>query len=461
MANHSAPNASIVPLTPGADGPCDTSILAFMLVVTAVVFVFGVPGNCLILRVYWTKARKTSTHVLIMALAWADLSVCLILPIDIAGSALECGGNDELIFWLLVKTFGGIGVAASFGITAVIAADRYDCICRPQRRYCTPRRAKVAVFVVVLISIILYIPKCVNDYIYHRSVLSIELIVPISETFAVLIALVTIVLCYGNVYVAILRHVKVGATPERTSTQDDLVATKIDKDRTIPSTQSALPRKNQLSAINNHMEKRGNGSDSNSKCSKQLPSDIPVRIEANTSIVDNEVSTVINLANTNCTTHHASTSGRDILEVPQNANGNLVNPAKRDSKAGPESVSQAVSEQDCSKGGDRNHHGETNTLRRHAPKRMGGAVLQRKTTKMLFITSVVFLLTWLPDLIDNAIHIAYLAGSNIDPESTFYIMWKWLSFFIFINNAINPLIYGLANKRFRKDCVAVFRKMRR
>ncbi|XP_038068547.1 D(2) dopamine receptor A-like [Patiria miniata] len=459
MAILSALNTSVAPSISGADNSCDTSILAITLFVRAVVFVIGVPGNCLILRVYWTKARKTSTHILIMALASTDLYVCLILSISIVGLALECGGNGE-DFSMLIRTFWYIGIVASFCITAAIAVDRYDCICRPQRRYCTPRRAKVAAFVIVLFSVLFCIPGSIRDYLYPP-MLGIDLLVPIAENIAMLIALVTIGICYGNVYAAVLRHVKVGAIPERTSTQDDQVATKIDKDRTIPPTQSALPKKNHLSAINNHMAKRGNGSDRNSKCSTQPPSDAPVRIEANTSVVDNEVSTVINLADTSSTPHQASTSRLDILEVPQNTNGNLVNPAERDFKVGPQSVSQAVSEQDCSKGGDKNLCGDTNTLRRHAPKRMGGAVLQRKTTKMLFITSVVFLLTWLPDLIDNAIHIAYLAGSNIDPESTFYNIWNWLSFTIFINNAINPLIYGLANKRFRKDCVAVFRKMRR
>ena len=46
------------------------------LVISIIVVMIGVPGNCLILRVYWTKTRKTSTRVLILALAWADFAVC-------------------------------------------------------------------------------------------------------------------------------------------------------------------------------------------------------------------------------------------------------------------------------------------------------------------------------------------------------------------------------------------------
>ncbi|XP_038068568.1 C5a anaphylatoxin chemotactic receptor 1-like [Patiria miniata] len=203
---------------------------------TTAVFVFGVPGNCLILRVYWTKARKTSTHVLIMALAWADLSVCLSMSTMIVKLALECGGNGaNSIFFSLIATFADIGVPASLGITALIAADRYDCICRPQKRYCTPRRAKVAVFVVVLFSVMLGFPGGIREYLYPP-ILSINLLQPIAETIAVLTAFVTIGLCYGKVYAAILKHVKVGGILERTLTQDDQIAIKIDKDRTIPST---------------------------------------------------------------------------------------------------------------------------------------------------------------------------------------------------------------------------------
>ncbi|XP_038068557.1 histamine H1 receptor-like [Patiria miniata] len=438
-------------------------MLAFILLVRTAVFVFGVPGNCLILRVYWTKARKTSTNVLIMALAWADLSVCLSMTVNIVGYALECGGNggDFIIFWLMA-TVVRIGVAASLGITAVIAVDRYDCICRPQRRYCTPRWAKVAVFGVMLFSVIVNIPGGINEYPLYPPTLGIYILEPVSQTTAVLIALVIIVLCYGKVYAAILKHVKVEGIPERTLTQDDQmqVASKIDKDRTMPSTQSTMPRRVQLSAIHSHATKTGNGSERNSKCSAKPTSHGLSRIDAHsTPIVDNEVSTV-NLPNSICTTR-ASTSRPDIPEVPQNANGKLVHPAERDSKVGLKSVSQAVSEQGCSKGGDTNHREATDTGRRHAPKRVVGTVLQRKTTKMLFITTVVFLLTWLPDLISNAMEIAYFAGSDIDPESTFRIILDWLSFTIFINNAINPLIYGLANKRFRKDCKGAFRKIRR
>ncbi|XP_038068543.1 D(2) dopamine receptor B-like [Patiria miniata] len=395
-----------------------------------------------------------------MALAWADLYDCLSMSICTVGLALKCGGNNGLlIFWLLIETFAVIGIAVSLGITAVIAVDRYDCICRPQRRYCTPRRAKGAVFVVVLFSVILCIPQGISNYL-HPPMFGIELLVPIVQTIAVFIALVTVVLCYGKVYARISKHVRVGAIPERTLTQDDQVAIKTDKDRTIPSTRSTLPRKGQLCGIHNHVTKRGNGSEHNSKCLTKQPSDSLARLEANSSTVDNEVSTVINLANTRYTTH-ATTSKRDILEAPPNANGKLVNPAERDSKVGLKSVSQAVSEQGCSKGEDTNHCEATDAGKRHVPKRMGGAVLQRKTTKMLFVTSVVLLLTWIPDLIRNAMEIAYLAGSDIDPVSTFRIILDWLSFTIFINNAINPLIYGLANKRFRKDCKKVFQKMRR
>ncbi|XP_038053920.1 G-protein coupled receptor 84-like [Patiria miniata] len=84
--------------------------------------------------------------------------------------------------------------------------------------------------------------------------------------------------------------------------------------------------------------------------------------------------------------------------------------------------------------------------RRRAP----APVLQRKTTTMLFVTSVVFLVVWLPYGI-NAIMDAF------DEKSVFM---KVLSNILYLNNAINPFIYGLANRRFRKECKDVLSRMR-
>ena len=85
-------------------------------------------------------------------------------------------------------------------------------------------------------------------------------------------------------------------------------------------------------------------------------------------------------------------------------------------------------------------------------------VLQRKTTKMLLITSVVFVLTWLPYYIFVVMVFADYGGADINPRLLQIL--KNLAVVIFVNNAVNPLIYGIANRRFRKDCREVLRKIK-
>ncbi|XP_038054710.1 trace amine-associated receptor 7e-like [Patiria miniata] len=100
----------------------------------------------------------------------------------------------------------------------------------------------------------------------------------------------------------------------------------------------------------------------------------------------------------------------------------------------------------------------TNETRQHQgnggriPPKADAAVLQRKTTSILFITSVVFLLTWLP----YWIRVAGTFASYSDP--VFHMIFRHLFVTLYVNNAVNPLIYGLANRRFRKDCKAFLNK---
>ena len=105
---------------------------------------------------------------------------------------------------------------------------------------------------------------------------------------------------------------------------------------------------------------------------------------------------------------------------------------------------------------DQGVDGEERVNSRRRPH--GDGALQRKTTKMLLVTSVVFLLTWLP----YWIYIALYLISNGDKHAypLFYKIIDELSIILFINNAVNPLIYGIANRRFRKECRDVLNKIK-
>ncbi|KAK7098897.1 hypothetical protein V1264_003114 [Littorina saxatilis] len=75
----------------------------------------------------------------------------------------------------------------------------------------------------------------------------------------------------------------------------------------------------------------------------------------------------------------------------------------------------------------------TTTIRRvtHGSR----TVMHRRTARMLFLCSVVFLLTWLPFWVDVFNHTHRL----------------FLRYLFFLGNASNPLVYGIANPHFRRS----------
>ena len=156
--------------------PASDGRYIFWLIVNIIVFLFGVPGNCLILCVYWTKTPKTSTHVLIMALAWADLVVCIIRLFDLARVAFLLAGNQIPYFLNAVSLLESLGISGSLFVTALIAADRYDRICRPHTRFFSCKRGKRAAWIALLFAFIITIPECITVFTNSHSPTIINLI---------------------------------------------------------------------------------------------------------------------------------------------------------------------------------------------------------------------------------------------------------------------------------------------
>ena len=82
-----------------------------------------------------------------------------------------------------------------------------------------------------------------------------------------------------------------------------------------------------------------------------------------------------------------------------------------------------------------------------------------KGTKMLFVVTSLFYLSWLPFWILKFANIGH-PGLWEDQSSSGELLYAFLNHLYFINNAINPLIYTFANYNFREDCRQVFRRIR-
>ena len=83
-----------------------------------------------------------------------------------------------------------------------------------------------------------------------------------------------------------------------------------------------------------------------------------------------------------------------------------------------------------------------------------------KTTKMLLLTTLIFIITYLPtfglSLVPDHILIANVFTQKKILLTTFFMVRN----VYVLNHVINPILYGFINKRFREDCGRVVRRMK-
>ncbi|XP_038054701.1 tyramine receptor Ser-2-like [Patiria miniata] len=377
-----------------------------LVIYNVFIIVIGVPGNCLILRVYWGKSHKCSTHILIMGLAVADLTICLLRLWDVTLNSSILSGTDIPDLTETFNSFDYTAVGTSIMVTAVIALDRYDCVCRPNRRLMTHQRARKALLIAVVLSVAVNVPVYVRASLDGSHVsLSLDVVIYIFQVTSFVLPIMMISACYSIVFLAIRKHVKVRVLH---------------------------PKDDQILNIQTDWSTRSHPSICVSTVSRQVgvstrPLGLsPGRVERRHRRQNRE------LSHTQKRTTSKDGKAKDRQQQLIGRRNVVANSSTADSGAAR----------------------STQPPRRPGPvfRRTQGPspALQRRTTVMLFITSVVFILCWLPYWVKALLEIF---GGKSDFLDTFMEV-------LYINNAINPFIYGLANRRFRKDCKNVFRKMR-
>ncbi|XP_033646365.1 5-hydroxytryptamine receptor 2B-like [Asterias rubens] len=381
--------------TAGKEHDDDIGRRTFRLVYHTLLLLLGVPGNCLILHVYWTKTLKTSTHVFIMALALADFFVCLLRIRELAIHITILLDGEIPRIYTFLRSLETTAVGTSVMITAVIAADRYDCVCRPHRRFFTHRRGKIAAWASFMFSVCVNVPAFVDVFVYFPSNI-LEMLVFVFQTIFFVTALVIIVLCYRKVYITIRKHVKVSLV-------------------SVASVQMKNTDRLEITVVDNAISVLTGGQNSHSN-----PTGAAARGDG--------TGTTANSRNHVVSCNLSSPPG-DCLQQAA--------PIEEDIRVNRDQIRNPVQVPD-------------NDVKTH---------LQRKTTKMLFVASVVFVLAWLPYCIYVLVKLASFYGW-LHPSPQFLLVMLELSYVCYINNAVNPLIYGLANRRFRKDCGEALGKMR-
>lgn len=133
------PRAQRVPTT--STGLELYSVVALLVLLSAC----GTAGNILVLLVFRKRRDRLVSTVLIIVLACVDLSTCVIIMpytvfMEIAGFLIQSDTVCKIYQFLITSN-----IPYSALIMVTIAADRYLCVCHPLVRSASTRKAKTAV----------------------------------------------------------------------------------------------------------------------------------------------------------------------------------------------------------------------------------------------------------------------------------------------------------------------------
>ena len=121
----------------------------------------GIPGNLLIMKVYYIKSPRCSAHIFIIGLALADLFAVSIRPLyiflQIPSYARLIHTNEYLC--RIPRSLVLTTMYSSVFLTTVVAFDRYFCVCRPHERKMTPLRAKLLVSLSMILGVCVSLPN--------------------------------------------------------------------------------------------------------------------------------------------------------------------------------------------------------------------------------------------------------------------------------------------------------------
>ncbi|XP_033637930.1 tyramine receptor Ser-2-like [Asterias rubens] len=364
-----------------------------------VVMIVGILGNSLILRVFWPKNNKTSTQVLITGLAGMDLTVCLMRVYNLTVYIFVLKNKKTPPALGYLGAIALVNVFASSVLTGLIAVDRYDCVCRPNNRLLNSFRAKMMILSAYAGAMLFASPR-ILEVIWLPATRALQKTFLTFQFVLYVLVLGVICVCYGRVYMAIRKHVKVNAlSKHRTNTKHELSATsRVSSSQYDDTIQEPIP------AI-----------------AGKVPLSVPFRSDGD------QPSTPRRPENTETSGKPAGVANESLHRNDQAATtqGN-VNSAKTNRPPG--------------------------NVKPNKPKKgkNESVSLQRKTTRMMFGTSVVLLVTWFPYWLYVALLLSKINGSPIPYHVLDVVRYTTIS--VYVNNILNPLIYGVANRRFRKDC---------
>ena len=383
-------------------------------ILMVILMVMGIFGNALVLIVYINRRNRTTAHIFIMYLASIDLMACAVIHPYVIYKLF----NNYSQTWVVACKIFEFIVHANLGLSALtllaIAVDRFFAICRPVKFLNFHKHIYKVISATFILGIVISLPLfefygANPDRIVLQDFVFVGYKCDFSEKYQGTTAMTAFSVFITSgfltqfVAMAILyKHVAVVAYRSRRTVVPVQAVQESDISGRIPATTSSM--------ISDNSRKL-------TVCSvSPLWSSDQTLEQQKLQVASKEDSSRRYLAPENNATFTASrtttmTSFTSLNEDHRHVNINSSN-----------NLSSSL-----------------------------------KAAKMLFLVTAVFLISWLPFFIIRIYATVNPQNWN-DLSSSRKVAEHFLCHCFYINNAVNPVIYSVINKNFRKECLSLLKR---
>ncbi|KAL3847680.1 hypothetical protein ACJMK2_018577 [Sinanodonta woodiana] len=391
----------------------------------------GIPGNIIVLAMYYKHKPITNVDCYILSIAVVDL-VCLVgtVPIYIV---LQTKLLDVLNINALCKALNFTGQIVTFAqsfLLCALAIERFIKVCKPKSAFSMDRRGKYILLAIIISTIVISVPNLLFSWITSR-----RHCVPITNppwiassffllTVSLFIAMFAIVsFSYASVAKTLFQSV-------RKTTRNSITSRRITKrNRILPLTsQTDLKPTTSISFDKMTNETSFSVQTNVTRCSPS--SDL---------LVTGEVTCV------GTSDSHRNNVNGEIMKASENDITDHDNQGKTSVK---KDLISRISVEDLIRG-------ERNDKQREMliPDSFENMSLPQKerllrTTKVSFLITIMFITSWLPVWIYT---ILVYTNTFRDPYGAFFLKQSYL-----INTFMNPILCFAFNRNFRKKAKGLF-----
>ena len=401
-----------------------------------IIMVIGIPGNLLIILVYSSKQIKLSAHVLIIGLGVSDFIVCLTRCLSVFNNVPELTKykDDSVILCKIQYFLKFWSIFSSVFLTTCIAVDRYFVICKPFGHVMTFRSAKLALAICMTLSFIFSLPPLVlfglSDHgdVTKCSIKKLE-----NDAGVYIISGTLLIVGSLSPVLIVCLYLKMAWTMGR---------------RNRVSAVAAVSSSVQMQNIT-----RGHAFNFNISVNSAPPRLVPEDCEV--WVITTDWSKVAAMMN-----HDQKTLSSNKTDCKHKREKILTETHSEGASPGASTQKNNLSKGKHSDKRQEKYHVTFQPLQneRKAVANQHIRNVSAKLTKMLLVIVSVFIATWAPSMITTII--LPWERLNVIKTSRYgvYMVIIFTSKLFLINHAINPVVYGLLNQRFRIDAVAVMKR---